>query len=177
MPTITASPGLVSFATERVTTLTPINYVSVPSDTANLDFSIFSAIIDNAAGGSGAGTNSAATISFKNSLGTTLTSASMSQFTRTMATNGYVVFSNLPPLTVNASGTIAYIEINNVNITHWVGFSSGLVSSPYTITLTVGAIGSGADVEIDNRDVTTTQQWRLDGSIRFRVPNTFTYSL
>ena len=101
----------------------------------------------------------------------------MSQFTRTMATNGYVVFSNLPPLTVNASGTIAYIEINNVNITHWVGFSSGLVSSPYTITLTVGAIGSGADVEIDNRDVTTTQPWRLDGSIRFRVPNTFTYSL
>jgi hypothetical protein len=177
MPTITASPGLVSFATERVTTLTPINYVSVPSDTANLDFSIFSAIIDNASGGSGAGTNSPAFMYFKNSLGNTLTSTSMSQFTRTMATNGYVVFSNLPPLTVNVSGTIAYIEINNVNITHWVGFNSGLVSSPYTITLTVGAIGSGADVEIDNRDVTTTQQWRLDGSIRFRVPNTFTYSL
>ncbi len=177
MPTITASPGLVSFATERVTTLTPNGYITVPNDVANLDFSIFSAIIDASPGSGGGNTNSPAFMYFKNSLGNNLTYATMSQFTRTMATNGYAVFSNLPPLTVNQSGTIAYIEINNVGLQHWIGSGSTIVAPPYTITLTVGAIGSGADVEIDNRDVTTTQQWRLDGSIRFRVPNTITYSL
>jgi hypothetical protein len=101
----------------------------------------------------------------------------MAGFTRTLATNGYAVFSDMQAVTPGANGTIAYIEIISPSVTHFVGSNpSGSFTGPYTMTLTVGDIGSGADVEIDDKDVVTNQPWRLNGSIRWRAPNTFNYS-
>lgn len=174
MPTITASPGLVYAATNAITDITSTGLASVDTRTKLWYF--------NYDGNSSFGVQnvtSYANVYFKNSLGTTLLTMSMSAFSRTMATNGYCVLSNPSAYTPPVAGTIAYIEIDhdstNYNYASPVGDAT--MSNIYKITLTVGAIGSGADVEIDNRDLTTTQPWRLDGTIRFRVPNTFTYSL
>jgi hypothetical protein len=100
----------------------------------------------------------------------------MAGFTRTLATNGYAVFSDMQAVTPGANGTIAYIEIVSPQVFHLVGGSQTSQTGPYTMTLTVGDIGSGADVEIDDKNVVTNQPWRLNGSIRWRAPNTFNYS-
>lgn len=175
MPTITASPGLVYTATNAVTVALPPN----GSDgTADVTSSLFAITTDQSSGsGNYSSLYTSHNIYFKNSLGQTLASSTMANFTRTMAANGYVVYSNFQPVTPVLNGTIAYIDIQNRNVTHYVGLANVTATSPYEMTFTVGAIGSGADIEIDNRDLTTTQPWRMDGSIRFRVPNTFTYSL
>ena len=173
MPTITASPGLVYAATNAITDITSTGLSSVDTRTKLWYFNYDN---NNSFGVQSA--SSIANVYFKNSLGTTLLTMSMSAFTRTMATNGYCVLSNSNSYTPSVAGTIAYIEIDhdsgNVN---YSPPGDTVLSNVYKMTLTVGAIGSGADIEIDNRDLTTTQPWRLDGSIRFRVPNTFTYSL
>jgi hypothetical protein len=160
MPTITASPGLVYAATNACTEFL------TPSSTSNPYSSFFTTTYNQGSQFSPSPALVYSNVYFKNSLGQTLISTTMANFTRTMATNGYVVFNNFLPVTPSVNGTIAYIEI-----------SPNLTPTYYLWTLTVGAIGSGADVEIDNRDVTTTQPWRMDGSIRFRVPNSYTYSL
>lgn len=175
MPTITASPGLVYTATNAVT----VSQATTPGDSiADITTSLFAMTTDqNSGSGSYNPLYTSHNIYFKNSLGQTLASSTMANFTRTMAANGYVVYSNFQPVTPVLNGTIAYIDIQSRSVLHYAGISNVTATSPYEITLTVGAIGSGADVEIDNRDLTTTQPWRMDGSIRFRVPNTFTYSL
>ena len=168
MPTITASPGLVSQATNAVTTILS------PSSVLNVFSSIFSFTYSQS------GTPSAISylVYFKNALGTTLVTTNMAGFTRTQATNGYAVFSNMQAVTPGVSGTIAYIEIiaqqgfNHYNGSSQVPFSA----TAYTMTLTVGDIGSGADVEIDDLNVVSNQPWRMNGSIRWRAPNTLNYS-
>lgn len=45
-----------------------------------------------------------------------------------------------------------------------------------TITLTVGAVNSSADVRFDDRTLVTNQPWRLDGSIKFRAPISYEYT-
>lgn len=171
MPTITASPGLVYTATNVITSLDGTGLPILDTITKLWFF-----YYDSNSGAGVQQTSSLATLFFKNSLGTTLLKMNMSTFTRTMAANGYCVLSNANAVTPIVSGTIAYIDIDHEDIYDY-GNPGGQINNIYKITLIVGAIGSGADVEIDNRDVTTTQPWRLDGSIRFRVPNTFTYSL
>jgi hypothetical protein len=166
MPTITASPSLVRQATDAVAGI--LN----PSTALNLTGSIFSVTHFQ---------NSIANVTaylvlFKNALGTTLATTNMGRFTRTLATNGYSVFSNMQPLTPDANGTIAYIEILSPSVLHQIGQTLISQIGPYTMTLTVGDIGSGADVEIDDKDLVNNQPWRLNGSIRWRVPNTFNYS-
>lgn len=178
MPTITASPGLVYLATNAVTTPSPNTslIVSTPQ-AANIYESIFYSVFDSNAAPSSLIANTVPHyIYFKNSSGTILAQGTIANFTRTMAANGYCVLSNFTPVTPVVNGTIAYIEISMPanQVQHDNGQNP---ASKHAMTLVVGAIGSGADVEIDNRDLTTTQPWRLDGSIRFRVPNTFTYSL
>jgi hypothetical protein len=175
MPTITASPGLVYTATNAITEINSTGLASIDTRTKLWYF--------NYDGNSSFGVqqnNSVANVYFKNSLGTTLLTMGMSAFTRTMATNGYAVLTNPTAYTPSVAGTIAYIEIDHDSANYNYAYPTAgdaTMANIYKITLTVGAIGSGADVEIDNRDLTTTQPWRLDGSIRFRVPNTFTYSL
>ena len=166
MPTITASPALVYLATNAATP------ILAASSTLDSTTSIFSYTYS----ASGSASRSAHQVLFKNSLGTTLVAGTMSGFTRTMATNGYVVFSDMQAVVPSNAGTIAYIEIINQTLLHYNGFNNQSVSSLYNMTLTVGDIGSGADVEIDDLDVVTNQPWRMNGSIRWRAPNTFNYS-
>jgi hypothetical protein len=174
MPTITASPGLVYAATNAITDITGTGLASVDTRTKLWYFNY-----DNSSSFGVQQSTSYANVYFKNSLGQTLLTISMSVFTRTMATNGYAVLTNAAAYVPAGSGTIAYIEIDHDNLynNQYPTLGDASLNNIYKMTLVVGAIGSGADVEIDNRDLTTTQPWRLDGSIRFRVPNTFTYSL
>jgi hypothetical protein len=168
MPTITASPGLVYAATNACT-----GFLGT-SNTTDFKSSFFSATGTVGFNFQGSPTPGGefSTMLFKNSVGDTLISTTIGNFTRTMAANGYVVLNNFTPVTPVANGTIAYIEIAN-----WIGGVSTNPTNYYFWTLVVGGIGSGADIEIDDRDVTTNQPWRLDGSIRFRVPSSYTYSL
>lgn len=103
---------------------------------------------------------------FKNAANTTLTTYYTTEIvSRSMDANGYCVLSNFPAKTPAAAGTIDYILI-----------SSSAPSHDRDITLSVGASGSGADVEFDDRTLVTTQPWRLDGIIKFRVPISYTWS-
>jgi hypothetical protein len=105
-----------------------------------------------------------ASIFFRNSSGTTLTSYLASELTRTIDANGYCVLSNFPPKTPVVAGTISDIYFRT---------DTGAFR---TITLTVGAPDSSADVQFDDRVLVTNQPWRLDGSIKFRVPISYEYS-
>jgi hypothetical protein len=105
-----------------------------------------------------------ASILFRNSSGTTLTSYLASELTRTIDSDGYCVLSNFPPKTPVAAGTISDIYFK-------------ADSGEYrTITLTVSAPDGSGDVQFDDRALVTNQPWRLDGSIKFRVPISYTYS-
>jgi hypothetical protein len=80
------------------------------------------------------------------------------------AGTGYVVFDQFPVTTPTASGTIDFVQLRD---------QAGL----YTVNMTVGDIGSGADVEIADRTLTTAQPWQLTGSLRVRLPTSYTYSV
>jgi hypothetical protein len=112
----------------------------------------------------GSPTVTSASIFFRNSSGTTLTSYLASELTRTIDANGYCVLSNFPPKTPVVAGTISDIYFRT---------DTGAFR---TITLTVGAPDSSADVQFDDRVLVTDQPWRLDGSIKFRVPISYEYS-
>lgn len=102
------------------------------------------------------------TFDFKNSANTTLISYSSAEIvTRSIDANGYCVLSNFPQKTPSVAGTIDYIYVNG--------------NSGREITFTVGPSGSGTDIEFDDRTLVTTQPWRLDGSIKFRIPITWTW--
>lgn len=176
MPTITASPGLVYLATDTVTDMS--STTNPDGNGINTWYRLWYWTYDTSSSTGVQQNNSTANVYFKNALGQTLLTRNLSSgFTRTMSANGYCVFSMNDSVVPSVSGTIAYIEIDHATATNYglTGFYQ--LADKVKTVLTVGAIGSGADVEIDNRDLTTTQPWRLDGSIRFRVPNTFTYSL
>jgi hypothetical protein len=102
-------------------------------------------------------------IRFKNSSNVDLTTYSTAELTRTIDTQGYLVLANFPPKIPTTAGRISTIVIE--------------ASTARTITLTVGAPGGTSDVQFDDRDLVTTQPWRLDGSIRFRVPISYEYTL
>lgn len=176
MPTITASPGLVYAATAGVTDMS--STTNPDGNNINTWTRLWYWTYDSNAAAGVQQSNSYAQVYFKNALGQTLLTRDLNaHFSRTMSANGYCVFSMNTVAGPSVAGTIAYIEIDHAPATNYglTGFNS--LADKVKIVLTVGAIGSGADVEIDNRDLVTTQPWRLDGSIRFRVPNTFTYSL
>jgi hypothetical protein len=84
--------------------------------------------------------------------------------TRTIDAEGYCVLSNFPPKTPVVAGTISDIYFRT---------DTGAFR---TITLTVGAPAGAADVQFDDRVLVTNQPWRLDGSIKFRVPISYEYS-
>ena len=77
---------------------------------------------------------------------------------------GYVTFSSFPVVTPVVSGTIEYVLLRDR-------------ANTWGITFTAGDIGSGADVEINDRTLTTSQPWQLSGSIRIRLPMSYTYTL
>lgn len=104
-----------------------------------------------------------ASFNFRNASGTTLTSWQSSQLTRTIDNEGYAVMSNFPAKIPAVAGTVSDIQIITQNTNR-------------SIVLTVGAPGSGADVEFQDRTLVTSQPWRLDGSIKFRVPISYTYN-
>jgi hypothetical protein len=109
-------------------------------------------------------TVTSAAILFRNSSGTTLASYTASELTRTIDAEGYCVLSNFPPKTPVAAGTISDIYIRT---------DTGAFR---TLTLTVGAPNSAADVQFDDRVLVTNQPWRLDGSIKFRVPMSYEFT-
>lgn len=114
----------------------------------------------------GESTGNGVKFEFKNAANTTLTTYYTTEIvSRSMDANGYCVLSNFPEKTPAAAGTIDYILI-----------SSSASSHDRDITLSVGPSGSGADVEFDDRTLVTTQPWRLDGVIKFRVPISYTWS-
>ena len=77
---------------------------------------------------------------------------------------GYTTFNNFPAITPILSGTIDYVLLRDT-------------ASNFGITFTAGDIGSGADIEINDRTITTAQPWQLSGSIRVRLPMSYTYTL
>lgn len=77
---------------------------------------------------------------------------------------GYVTFNNFPTITPLASGTITYVKLRDE-------------ADTFGITFDAGDIGSGADIEIDDRTVTTAQPRNISGSIRVRLPMSYTYTL
>ena len=88
--------------------------------------------------------------------------------------------SGWPAINPVATGQIDQILIRDAsgNITYYYSgsYTSYTWANPYTIQLTVGDVGSGADLEIANRNIVLGTPWELDGSIKFRVPDTYTYS-
>lgn len=102
-------------------------------------------------------------ISFLDSNSQTLTTYTTNELTRTVDSNGYVILSNFPPKTPVLAGTVSSILIDT--------------GDSKTITLTVGNPASGADIEFSDRSLITSQPWRLDGSIKFRVPVSYEYTV
>jgi hypothetical protein len=107
-------------------------------------------------------TGASGSVSFRNSSGTTLTSYLASELTRTIDAEGYAVLANFPPKLPTVAGTISDIHFMTV--------------TGRTMTLTVGAPNSAADVQFDDRALVTSQPWRLDGSIKFRVPMSYEFT-
>jgi hypothetical protein len=104
---------------------------------------------------------------FKNSSNTTLVSYTAAEIlSRTMDNDGYCVLTNFPQKTPSVAGTISYVLITNGNVG----------SFTREVILLVGSPGSGSDVEFDDRVLVTNQPWRLDGSIKFRAPITYTWT-
>jgi hypothetical protein len=109
-----------------------------------------------------ASTSVAGNITFRNSSDVALATYAISELTRAMDANGYVTISNFPPKIPSAAGTISTVVIQTGN---------------KSIILTVGAPSGSADVQFDDRVLVTSQPWRLDGSIKFRVPVSYEYTV
>jgi hypothetical protein len=107
-------------------------------------------------------TGASGSIVFRNSSGTVLTTYAASELTRTIDATGYCLLSNFPPKIPTVAGTISDIYFSTV--------------TGRNMTLTVGAPSSGADVEIVDRVLVTSNPWRLDGTIKFRVPISYDYT-
>jgi hypothetical protein len=105
---------------------------------------------------------------FKNSSNETLVSYTAAEIlSRTMDSSGFCVLTNFPQKTPSLAGTISYVLITNGNTN----------SFAREVILLVGAPGSGTDIEFDDRVLVTNQPWRLDGSIKFRAPITYTWAI
>jgi hypothetical protein len=104
---------------------------------------------------------------FKNSSNVTLVSYTAAEIlSRTMDDDGFCVLTNFPQKTPSVAGTISYVLITNGNVN----------SFTREVILLVGSPGSGSDIEFDDRVLVTNQPWRLDGSIKFRAPITYTWT-
>lgn len=101
---------------------------------------------------------------FSGSVSTNLQIASGVASRSSDSSTGYVTFNNFPALTPILSGTIDYVLLRDA-------------ANNFGITFTAGDIGSGADIEISDRTVTTAQPWQLSGSIRVRLPMSYNYTL
>jgi hypothetical protein len=104
---------------------------------------------------------------FKNSSNVTLVSYTAAEIlSRTMDDDGFCVLTNFPQKTPSVAGTISYVLITNGNVN----------SFAREVILLVGSPGSGSDIEFDDRVLVTNQPFRLDGSIKFRAPITYTWT-
>jgi hypothetical protein len=109
-----------------------------------------------------ASTSVAGNITFRNSSNSALATYAITELTRVMDVNGYVTISNFPPKIPSVAGTISTVIIETGN---------------KSIVLTVGAPGGQSDVQFDDRVLVTNQPWRLDGSVKFRVPVSYEYTV
>jgi hypothetical protein len=115
-------------------------------------------------------TANACKFEFQNSSGTTLTFWYAHEIvSRTIDANGYCVLTNFPQKIPSVAGTIEKLVIT-------AGASANSYADLRTITLIVGDQGSGSDVEFNDRVLVTDQPWRLDTSIKFRIPMTWNWS-
>lgn len=156
----TASVPYSTYSQPRANTSNDTNYGS-----------LFMFFASTNSGGSGNFYCANTTMTFYSSSSTALVSYNMPDFiSRTIDANGYCVLTNLPEKTPIANGTISYCQIDSM------GYANVANTYNRQIVLTVGAASSGSDLEISDRTVTTTQPWRLDGTIQFRPPTDYTYS-
>lgn len=124
-------------------------------------------LVDGFNGYNNVNANAYVRFDFNNAAGLTLISYRAADIiSRTIDANGYCVLSNFPEKTPQNSGTIDYILIHNQN--------QDLFAR--TITLSVGPPASGSDVEFADRTLVNNQPWRLDGTIKFRAPTSYTFS-
>jgi hypothetical protein len=170
MPTISFSTTYVSQVSSSVTSTTA-NITTSVSTSTNLELkvaelnriqgSMLSFFVQT--GSFSPFISQPATITFRNSTDQTLVSYSANELTRTLDANGYVVMSNFPPKIPSLAGTISSMVIT--------------ADALKVTTFSVGAPGGGADIQFDDRDLVTSQPWRLDGNIKFRVPVSYEYTV
>ncbi len=188
MATITFSPGLVKAATDYLTDITTTTYSTLPESNPTTYQSgdkfrsrLFCQRYQSTGGN--VGTNYTArysTIEFKDSGGTVLATTTFQYLTRILADDGYAIYTGWPAINPSVTGQIDQIIIRDAggNISYYYAgeYSVRYWTNPYTVQLTVGDVGSGADLEIANRNIVVGTPWELDGSIKFRIPDTYTYS-
>jgi hypothetical protein len=125
-------------------------------------FAGYSVVNNGGSGGTMTLATSLTTFAFCNASGTTLTSWTAHEIeSRTIDANGYCVLTNFPQKTPAVAGTIEQLVITN---------------GVKVITFVVGDEGSSSDVEFNDRTLITTQPWRLDTSIKFRIPMAWNWS-
>jgi hypothetical protein len=185
MATISFSTAYASKVTDNLTTTSP-SYSSFSVYTGDSSFVVNTAAINTAAAQTNLlmgslfsylifgsyssllanATTTPSAILFKDGTNQTLISYTLADLTRSVDADGYVVISNFAPKTPSLAGTISSIEI----------VADTSVNNKQ-ITFSVGAPGGGADIQFDDRDLVTSQPWRLDGNIKFRVPISYTYTV
>ena len=187
MATISISTALASTVSDALTKLnigTSVKGMSSSESTAASEANSYRAVVNNnlslgsifanlppASGGYQQGfayvytaAPTWATISFRNSSEQVLTQYSVGDLARSIDASGYVTLSNFPPKIPILAGTVSTIII-------------ATNGDDRTITFTVGAPSGSSDVQFDDRTLVSNQPWRLDGSIRFRVPVSYDYTV
>jgi hypothetical protein len=186
MATISFSTAYVSAVTSDLTKSNPSSGVQVSSSdgasasasaetTAGLsnilEGSLFAPLVGTSSYQSfnnyrGTVTAVSGSIVFQNSSNQTLVSYTIAELTKSMDANGYVIIANFPPKIPSLAGTISTMILS----------ASDSVNTK-TITFSIGAPSGGADIQFDDRDLVTSQPWRLDGNIKFRVPVSYEYTV
>ena len=178
MSTITLSPGLVSFLTDKIVAnaTATAEFDATPTYKHNL-FS-FNRRWERSGYGQFLSIFEYSVVQFKDISNNVLVSVSLGSFTRTQDGNGYIVFSGMPATFPTAAGEVAFLAFDGLR-TDGPGFyqSNPVTTYAHAVTLVIDDTGSGADIELADRTIVTGQPWRMDGSFRFRIPSSYTYTL
>lgn len=178
MSTITLSPALVSFLTDKIVGNATASTAYNDATTYKHNLFTFNRAWQQ--------TNYPyATVSlfetsfvqFKDVSNNVLVKVALDTFTRTQDGNGYIVYSGMPATYPTANGTVAFLTFDGL-LTERSGYQAPTTTTyAHSVTLTVDDVETGADIELADRNIVTGQPWRMDGSFRFRIPSSYTYTL
>jgi hypothetical protein len=178
MSTITLSPGLVSFLTDKVVanaTATP-TYNETPSYKHNL-FTFNRAWTRSFfPDGQIDPFFETTVVQFKDAGNNILVRVPLDTFTRTQDGNGYIVFSGMPATLPIAAGEATFLAFDGL-LSSRANYRTPTTTYAHAVTLDIDDTGTGADIELADRTIVTGQPWRMDGSFRFRIPSSYTYTL